>query len=99
MCRSQADGGRRCHGSRTARATSTSASSPTVQQGPVNIASGDDIVALQVGTIGATDAPPQSGSPVADPTDMFAIRSINIRSGNARVGMQVDTIGEINLSL
>ncbi len=56
-----------------------------------NIASGDDVVALQVGQIiapGAETVP----QPTPAPADDTPTNAINIRSGNARVGMQADVV-------
>lgn len=90
MCRSKSDGGRRCTGHGWARANTT----PVVQSGPVNVATGDDLIAVQVGQLGGPSG--RGGEPVTDqhtgPEEPSQGTTTNIRCGNARVGMQADVI-------
>ncbi|MEV4762561.1 hypothetical protein AB0J89_07980 [Micromonospora chokoriensis] len=62
-----------------------------------NVASGTDRVAVQAGQVhGRRDASKTSkDTPKTDPTP---VRSENVRSGNARVGRQVDVIsGDLHI--
>lgn len=67
----------------------------------VNIATGNDVVALQVGAIIAApeDTPPRPTETVAEPTEPATVTVVNIRAGNARVGAQIDElhIGDLHL--
>lgn len=58
-----------------------------------NVASGNDRVAIQVGQVLSSKAPKDS-----TPKDTGPVTTTNTRSGNARVGRQVDEIhGGLNL--
>ncbi|WP_089157932.1 hypothetical protein [Micromonospora sp. NBS 11-29] len=58
--------------------------------GKRNVASGNDVVAVQAGHIGGRSS--KTPKPPADNTTEQAGTIRNVRSGNARVGRQVDTI-------
>jgi hypothetical protein len=91
MCRSKSNGGRRCTGHTTTATTSTVIT---------NIASGNDTIGVQVGQIVTHDpdthTPAPSPAPAPASTDPGGDDStptvVNIRSGNARVGMQTDAV-------
>ena len=55
----------------------------------INHASGDDVVAVQIGR--QVDRNDET-QPMAEPTTGTGTGTTNIRSGNATVGLQVDVI-------
>lgn len=56
----------------------------------VNIAAGNDVVAVQVGARGVPDGDNSPGpADIDEPADGT---TVNIRTGNARVGLQADVI-------
>jgi hypothetical protein len=61
----------------------------------VNIADGDDRVAVQVGQVHGRKSP----KPAPEQVDDQPGRTENIRTGNARVGRQADVItGDLHIS-
>lgn len=90
MCRA---GGPRCSGS---------GGGPSIQNGPVNVAAGDDVVDVQVGRIDDGGGPPPDGegfiASMPDPAGPPGVT--NIVSGNARVGAQMDTfVGDLHIQM
>ncbi|GGQ67100.1 hypothetical protein [Couchioplanes azureus] len=103
MCRSKADGGRRCTGHSTTF-TSTASGRTTI----VNITSGNDMVGAQGRVFGRNaERPRPSATPPRGHTpDTCPTRTVNIAAGNARVGVQGsdpdagdDPVREVNIRL
>ena len=60
-----------------------------IQRGRVNIATGGDQVAVQAGQVGGRRG---AGTPPASTQGGEPGRVVNVRAGNARVGVQADVI-------
>ncbi len=61
-----------------------------------NVASGNDVVTVQVGTVrGRSTRPAKSEKPKA--TASQDATAVNVRGGNAQVGLQVDEISTITI--
>ena len=60
-----------------------------------NVASGNDVVAVQVGTVRGRSRPAGSEEPKTTPSRDTSVT--NVRSGNAKVGVQADEIDTITI--
>ena len=61
-----------------------------------NVASGNDVVAVQVGTVRGRSRPAGSEEPKTTPSREDTSVT-NVRSGNAKVGVQADEIDTITI--
>lgn len=73
-----------------------------VQSGTVNVASGDDVVGMQVGTYVSGDSAGDSPEVAAVYDDVMArvASVVNVVADGARVGMQTDVfVGDLNIRM